>query len=150
MIRILTPQNSHPPGCASLRLKRLTRRCCVTTNHFHLLLEVPPPPSEGEFGLTEEELASARIIAEGKWEGFSELSKAQQKKEIAFGRSEVTAIFNRYTRWFNKRHGVRGTLWEDRFHSVIVQSGLASRTMAAYVDLNPVRAGICEDPADYR
>jgi len=138
------------------------------TNHFHLLLEVPPPPSEGEFGLTEDELASARIIAEGKQEGFSDLSKAQQRKEIAFGRSEVTAIFNRYTRrmndlsefmrallqrytrWFNKRHGVRGTLWEDRFHSVIVQSGLASRTMAAYIDINPVRAGICEDPSDYR
>ncbi|MFT6179598.1 MAG: hypothetical protein ACJA1W_001947, partial [Akkermansiaceae bacterium] len=29
-------------------------------------------------------------------------------------------------------------------------SGLASRTMAAYIDLNPVRAGICKDPADYR
>ncbi|MFT7444863.1 MAG: putative transposase [Granulosicoccus sp.] len=33
---------------------------------------------------------------------------------------------------------------------MIVQSGLASRTMAAYIDLNPVRAGICKDPADYR
>jgi hypothetical protein len=55
-----------------------------------------------------------------------------------------------FTVWFNKQHGMRGTLWEDRLHSVIVQSGLASRTMAAYIDLNPVRAGICKDPADYR
>lgn len=29
---------------------------CVMTNHFHLLLEVPPPPDQGEFGITEEEL----------------------------------------------------------------------------------------------
>jgi REP element-mobilizing transposase RayT len=161
---------------------------CVMTNHFHLLLEVPPPPEHGEFGLTEEdlihrlgglysrayvnavkaELASAREIMEGKRTGFSRLSKADQDKEIAFGRKLMTAIFarytrrmhdlsefmrallQRYTRWFNKRHGLRGTLWEDRFHSVIVQSGLASRTMAAYIDLNPVRAGVCEDPADYR
>jgi len=62
----------------------------------------------------------------------------------------MRSLLQRYTRWFNKRQGVRGTLWEDRFHSVIVQSGLASRTMAAYIDLNPVRAGICQDPADYR
>jgi hypothetical protein len=33
---------------------------------------------------------------------------------------------------------------------VIVESGVAARTMAAYIDLNPVRAGMVEDPADYR
>lgn len=161
---------------------------CVMTNHFHLLLEVPPPPLDGEFDLTEKELIhrlgglysrayvngvaaeilEARAILEGKREGYSRLSKADQKKEREYGRSELSAIFGRYTkrmhslsefmrgllqrytRWFNKQHGLRGTLWEDRFHSVIVQSGLASRTMAAYIDLNPVRAGICDDPADYR
>ena len=161
---------------------------CVMTNHFHLLLEVPPPPSDGEFGISEKELIhrlsglysrayvagvqaeilEARTIAEGKREHFSRLSRADQKKESAYGRAQLAAIFERftkrmhslsefmrgllqrYTRWFNKRHGMRGTLWEDRFHSVIVQSGLTSRTMVAYIDLNPVRAGICKDPADYR
>jgi putative transposase len=33
---------------------------------------------------------------------------------------------------------------------VIVEDGVAARTMAAYIDLNPVRAGIVADPADYR
>jgi putative transposase len=161
---------------------------CVMTNHFHLLLEVPPSPGEGKFGLTEEgllfrlgglysrayvngvkaEIREARIIAEGEREGFSGLSKGDQKKERDYGESQLSFIFGRYTkrmhslsefmrgllqrftRWFNRRHGLRGTLWEDRFHSVIVQSGLASRTMAAYIDLNPVRGGICKDPVDYR
>ena len=161
---------------------------CVMTNHFHLMLEVPPPPSEGEFGMTEEELiyrlgglysrayvngiraemTSAREIMEGEREGFERLSKGDQEKERAAGRALMAGIFERftrrmhdlsefmrallqrYTRWFNKRHDLRGTLWEDRFHSVIVESGLASRTMAAYIDLNPVRAGICDDPTDYR
>ena len=62
----------------------------------------------------------------------------------------MRGLHQRYTRWFNKKHGLRGTFWEDRFHSVIVQSGLTARTMTAYIDLNPVRAGICKDPADYR
>jgi hypothetical protein len=33
-------------------------------------------------------------------------------------------------------------LWEERFKSVIVESGVAARTIAAYIDLNPVRAGM--------
>jgi len=43
-----------------------------------------------------------------------------------------------------------GHLWEDRFKSVIVEDGVACRTMAAYIDLNPVRAGMVADPAGYR
>ena len=56
----------------------------------------------------------------------------------------------RFSRWFNKRHGRRGTLWQDRYRSVLVEDGEALRTMAAYIDLNPVRAGLVEDPKDYR
>jgi putative transposase len=41
-------------------------------------------------------------------------------------------------------------LWEDRFKSVIVEDGVAAKTIAAYIDLNPVRAGMVGDPADYR
>ncbi|MEI6607053.1 MAG: hypothetical protein WCP35_17210, partial [Verrucomicrobiota bacterium] len=55
-----------------------------------------------------------------------------------------------FTRWFNRMHSRSGTLWEERFKSVIVESGVAARTMAAYIDLNPVRAGMVKDPADYR
>jgi hypothetical protein len=56
----------------------------------------------------------------------------------------------RFSRWFNKRHGRRGTLWQDRYRSVLVEDGEALQTMAAYIDLNPVRAGLAEDPKDYR
>jgi len=56
----------------------------------------------------------------------------------------------RFSRWFNKRHGQRGTLWQDRYRSVLVEDGEALRTMAAYIDLNPIRAGLVEDPKDYR
>jgi len=59
-------------------------------------------------------------------------------------------MLQRFTCWFNREHGRCGTLWESRFRSVIVEDGLAARTMAAYIDLNPVRAGMVEDPADYR
>lgn len=62
----------------------------------------------------------------------------------------MKTLLQRFTRWFNRIHKRTGTLWEERFKSVIVESGTAARTMAAYIDLNPVRAGMVEDPADYR
>lgn len=62
----------------------------------------------------------------------------------------MKGLLIRFTRWFNRVHSRKGTLWEERYKSVIVQSSVAARTMAAYIDLNPVRAGMVEDPVDYR
>jgi hypothetical protein len=61
----------------------------------------------------------------------------------------MKALLIRFTRWFNRTHERSGTLWEERFKSVIVESGVAARTIAAYIDLNPVRAGMVADPAEY-
>jgi hypothetical protein len=53
----------------------------------------------------------------------------------------------RFTQWYNRRKGRKGTLWEERFKSVLVDgAGDVLATMAAYIDLNPVRAGLVEDP----
>ena len=62
----------------------------------------------------------------------------------------MKGLLQRFTQWFNRAHSRTGTLWEDRFKSVIVEDGAAARTMAAYIDLNPVRAGMVNDPTDYR
>ena len=62
----------------------------------------------------------------------------------------MKTLLQRFTRWFNSTHNRRGTLWEERYKSVTVESGVAARTMAAYIDLNPVRAGMVSAPAQYR
>ncbi|MEI6653193.1 MAG: transposase [Verrucomicrobiota bacterium] len=62
----------------------------------------------------------------------------------------VKELKERFSRWYNKHHSRRGTLWMERFKSVLVEDGEALRTMAAYIDLNPVRAGMVKDPKDYR
>jgi REP element-mobilizing transposase RayT len=57
----------------------------------------------------------------------------------------------RFSIWFNKSHGRIGTLWCERFKSVLVEPrGEALRVMAAYLDLNLVRAGLAADPKDGR
>ncbi len=137
---------------------------CLMSNHFHLLLEVPPMP---EGGLSDEMLMkrlgaiqSAAFVA-----GVAqELQQAREAGNDAWA-SEIHArhtyrmhslsefmktLLQRFTRWFNRTHQRSGTLWEQRYKSVIVESGIAARTMAAYIDLNPVRAGMVEDPAHYR
>ena len=63
----------------------------------------------------------------------------------------MKAIQLRFSRWYNRRAGRKGALWEGRYISVIVEEEKrALRTMAAYIDLNQVRAGLVVDPAAYR
>jgi hypothetical protein len=57
----------------------------------------------------------------------------------------------RFAQWYNRKHRRYGVLWADRFKSVLVEGdGEVLLTMAAYIDLNAVRAGLVKDPADYR
>jgi putative transposase len=59
-------------------------------------------------------------------------------------------LLHLYTQAYNRRHQRRGTLWEGRFKSMLVEGqGEALSMIAAYIDLNAVRAGIVNDPKDY-
>ena len=144
---------------------------CVMSNHFHLLAEVPQRDSwlqrfegpQGEAKLLEH----LRILYSKTYVGLlrDELADLRQRgletqvqqKLAAIKRRFcelslfVKEVKERFSRWFNKRRGRKGTLWMDRFKSVLVEGkGEALRTMTAYIDLNPVRAGLVKDPKDYR
>lgn len=54
-----------------------------------------------------------------------------------------------HTQYVNRQYGRSGTLWEGRFKSCIVQSGEYLLSCYRYIELNPVRAGLCAHPADY-
>ena len=63
----------------------------------------------------------------------------------------MQAVKQRFSQWLNTRDERAGTLWEGRFKSVLVEgAGRTLATMAAYIDLNPVRAGIVREPGRYR
>jgi hypothetical protein len=44
----------------------------------------------------------------------------------------MKGLLQRFTQWYNRKHGRSGGLWEDAFKSVLVEDGVASRTMAAW------------------
>ncbi len=61
----------------------------------------------------------------------------------------MQAVGRRYVRYFNDRHGRSGTLWEGRYRSTLIQTDRYLLTCMAYIDLNPVRAGMVADARDF-
>jgi REP element-mobilizing transposase RayT len=142
---------------------------CLMGNHVHILLEVPPLAAgglsdtellqrlraiynEALVALVAKELAELRQQVKGGLAAESlvrELHERYTYRMHDLGEFMKTLLL-RFSRWFNTKHERTGALWESRFKSVLVEDGVAARTMAAYIDLNPVRAGIVADPADYR
>jgi len=59
-------------------------------------------------------------------------------------------IGRHYVRYFNQTYRRTGTLFEGRFKSCIVQQSTYFFVCLRYIELNPVRAGMVTDPADYR
>ncbi len=55
-----------------------------------------------------------------------------------------------YVHWFNKRHQRTGTLFEGRFRSCVVETDRYALACTRYIEMNPVRAGIVNSPADFR
>ena len=53
-----------------------------------------------------------------------------------------------YTRRINFREGWRGHLWQERFHSFVMDEAYLLAT-ARYVELNPVKARLCQAPEDW-
>ena len=135
----------------------------LMSNHFHLLCAVPERKTLSEAEVLE------RVEA-----GFGPARRQALQQEIARyrqqtdGEAQVQGLLDRYRRrmydisvfikelkgrfaqWFNQRHDRYGVLWAERFKSVLVEGGEALAAVAAYIELNPVRAGLCADPKDYR
>ncbi len=51
---------------------------------------------------------------------------------------------------FNKRHGRHGHLFESRFSAYLIDSDEYLEATCRYVLNNPVRAGLCSDPSEWR
>jgi len=139
---------------------------CIMSNHFHILLEVTSNKDLDdkeillridEFYRKEQALEIRKeykkCIEYEKESGYDILIKDWRARYLNrmgnlsnFGKE----LKERFSRWYNARVDRRGPLWIERFKSVLIEdSESALSTMSAYIDLNPVRAGIVKDPKDY-
>ncbi|MCC5839845.1 MAG: hypothetical protein JJT96_06965 [Opitutales bacterium] len=137
----------------------------ILDNHFHLLVEVPASPGEPD---DEELRRRARLLygeeRKGQPLSFFRIDRAlaaggdirERMRALLIGRMGSLPMFvkilkQRFSIIYNRKQDRLGTLWEDRFHSVLVEDSAAALTaVAAYIDLNAVRAGIVRDPKDYQ
>jgi len=136
---------------------------CIMSNHFHLLLEVPDQEDISDKELIRRIglLYSTKYTAEFKQQlddahaSGDEASILQLRQRYLYRMNDLSMFMKdlkqRFTQWFNHRNDRKGTLWEERFRCLLVEgSDHALMTIASYIDLNPVRARICEDPKNYR
>jgi len=137
----------------------------IMSNHFHVLVRVPQRRPLGD----EELLRRYQVLypkptryQQGRMEvitallgepGNAEAEAWRRRQEALMGDISpfMKLVKQRFAIWFNRTHKRYGTLWSERFKSVLVQAdGRALTAMAAYIDLNAVRANLVSDPKDYR
>ena len=120
----------------------------IMGNHFHLLVEMQPESSFSDdevkrrFSIRYPEEDVDTIYPGAELETF--------RRRLCDLSSYVKDIKQVFSRFYNRRHERKGTLWSERFKSVIVQDGHAVLQCKAYIDLNAVRAGIVPRPEAYR
>ena len=61
----------------------------------------------------------------------------------------VQALGRQYVRYFNRLNQRTGTLWEGRYRSCLVQPESYLLEMYRYIELNPVRAALANNPAEF-
>jgi REP element-mobilizing transposase RayT len=118
---------------------------CVLSNHIHILVRMLP-----DHYFTDAEIKKRFELFYGGDREFSEERIAHYREKWSNLSEFVKDIKQTFSRYYNKLHGRKGTLWGERFKSVIVEDGDTLVNCLAYIDLNPVRAGIVERPEDYR
>jgi putative transposase len=62
----------------------------------------------------------------------------------------VISLGRRYVQYINRSYRRTGTLWDSRYKSSVVQAETYLLACQRYIELNPVRAAMVEDPAHYR
>ncbi len=139
---------------------------CVMSNHYHILVRVDPRAKEVE----DEELVrrfralygedkcpyinmDARRVAtvlDSKLNDAAEV-RVHLRSRMGDLAGFMKTLKQRYSVWYNGERGRVGTLWAERYKSCVVEdSPHVLRVVGAYIELNPVRAGLAERAEAYR
>lgn len=118
---------------------------CVMGNHFHLVVKMNTADT-----YKDEEIIKRLKIFYGENRNYYESEIEYYRKKLSDISWFMKEIKQKFTRNYNRIHNRTGFFWGGRFKSLIVENGDTLVNLLAYVDLNPVRAGIVKKPEAYR
>ena len=136
------------------------------SNHIHVLAKVPCRPAPDALPDDQElirllALVSSKTKVKHFMEDLQEARERGDVERINALREKVLArmwnlskfmqqLLSRFAQEYNRRYGRKGALWRERFRSSVVEDNVSLVRVAAYIALNPVRAGMVRDPLEYR
>ena len=118
---------------------------CIMSNHFHILVRMHPSDI-----FSSEEIKSRYFQLYGASRKLSDNQIPIYRDKFGNLSDFMRDIKVNFSRYYNKKNDRKGYLWGDRFKSVIVEKGHTLINCLAYIDLNPIRAGIVKRPEEYR
>jgi len=118
---------------------------CLMGNHFHILVRVFP-----DHKFTDEDILKRYVDFYGDERIFADGLVPSLRMKLSSLSEFMREIKVNFARFYNRRHHRRGYFWGDRFKSVIVENGETLINCLAYIDLNPLRAGLVDLPEQYR
>lgn len=119
----------------------------IMDNHYHLCIEVRHPPKDpADLCLRFERLQKLNKsprrwqpeLTDSCYERFTDLSRF------------MSSINSRIARAFNRARQTKGHLWGSRYNSKVIEESSAVLRVMCYIEHNPVKAGLCKKPSDYR
>ena len=136
---------------------------CIMDDHFHLLIHISAldVKSLPDSVLLEriEALAGKKRAdrLHDRWEELSsrgdtllaEAEKDQWRRRMHDLSAFVKTFKEEFRRAFQKEYDYSGRLWGDRFFSTLIGSAAYLLRCAAYIEMNPVRAGMVTKASKY-
>lgn len=120
----------------------------VMDNHFHLVAHAPDKPPEVD------EVCQRYTAYYGPRHTLDPSDPycrvlAERMRDISWF---MRLLQQQFSTWFNKTRPTprRGTIWAGRFKHTLLGDGRAAWECCKYVEMNAVRAGMADNPADYR
>jgi REP element-mobilizing transposase RayT len=118
---------------------------CLMGNHFHILVRMFP-----EYKFTDDDIKKRYVEFYGDERVFADGMIPSLRVKLSSLSEFMREIKVGFARFYNRQNNRRGYFWGDRFKSVIVENGETLINCLAYIDLNPLRAGLVQHPEQYR
>ncbi len=116
----------------------------VMDNHFHLLIRTR----------NVYEIGGEEILRRGKAAGiYRELILKKDVEKLRERLGDISEFMKmlkeKFSKWYNRNFERKGYFWGGRFKSVLIEDGRAFKYCKDYIEMNPVRAGMVENPWEY-